>query len=226
MELRSRLRRKKIVESSEDDQLDSDETYDEISVKTQKRKKKSRRNHSLFSGKMANLIEGDEKSYSTSSNEQPMKKYKCEICPKSFDRRPYLSDHMNSHTKERPIECEFCSKTFLGSGTLFNHRKSHFPPMLKCDFCPKMFTLKRGLEQHMNLHKGEKPFKCDKCDERFAHSCGLSQHRKKHSEPQFSCPYCEKKFFQAAHCMQHWKGTKNRQIACKVRSNQLATQNS
>ena len=53
------------------------------------------------------------------------KRFKCEICGKSFDRNAKLKDHKNTHTGEKPYQCKFCSACFASIGTHAMHQRSH-----------------------------------------------------------------------------------------------------
>ena len=53
------------------------------------------------------------------------RKYKCEICEKSFCDKSRLKDHINVHTGEKPNKCKFCGKGFASNGTKAGHERSH-----------------------------------------------------------------------------------------------------
>ena len=52
------------------------------------------------------------------------------------------------------------------------HLASHEDPHLECDICGKMFRKKKGLEAHMNVHKGIRDFKCIPCNRVSFHFFG------------------------------------------------------
>ena len=60
----------------------------------------------------------------------PNKKYKWEVCSKSFSLPQYLKEHKVVHTNERPFVCKFpgCGKSFRQAGKLSIHRKEHLNP--------------------------------------------------------------------------------------------------
>ena len=53
------------------------------------------------------------------------KKFKCDVCGKSFDRNAKLKDHKNIHTGEKPYQCKFCNACFASIGTHAMHQRSH-----------------------------------------------------------------------------------------------------
>ena len=53
------------------------------------------------------------------------KKFKCDVCGKSFDRNAKLRDHKNTHTGEKPYQCKYCSACFASIGTHAMHQRSH-----------------------------------------------------------------------------------------------------
>ena len=109
--------------------------------------------------------------------------FRCYICGYCSNMRARFSYHMNSHTGTKPFQCKICLQSFTQPQNLYVHRKTHSPPEFKCDFCPKMFTLKGSRDAHMNVHIRARPFKCEQCHQGFSSRSGLIQHRWKHCAP-------------------------------------------
>jgi len=85
------------------------------------------------------------------------KRYKCDLCSKTFKDRRNLKVHTQLHTGYRPFECNVCKKTFAHSGSFNIHKR---------------------------IHTGEKPFACKLCNERFNCSSAVGKHhRRVHLKP-------------------------------------------
>lgn len=71
------------------------------------------------------------------------------------------------------------------------------------------------MEDHLNVHKGARPFKCDTCSLDFASKYTYNRHLKVHTDRprQFQCPKCDKAFHnkknleghQTTHKPEHWQ---------------------
>ena len=176
---------------------------------------------SSSSSSLSDVIESDDAQPGTSTSLQK-NNFKCYICCYRSDSKANFSYHMNTHTGTKPFNCKDCIKTYSHPASLSKHRKTHLPPQLKCDFCPRMFTFTWQKDHHMNNHTGAKPYECDQCHQRFNQISHLNQHRDIHLAAKYECPFCHKKFSRMAHCKRHWNGRKNGEIACTVRLHQLA----
>ncbi|KAJ8958802.1 hypothetical protein NQ318_019560 [Aromia moschata] len=87
-------------------------------------------------------------------------RYKCSVCYKGFPTDMYLHVHMYYHNG-----CTMCEETFPNKALLTEHIKFHKKNLKKflCTECGRGFVRNDYLVQHMQRHRGEKPFKCQYC---------------------------------------------------------------
>ncbi|XP_069497622.1 zinc finger and BTB domain-containing protein 41 [Ambystoma mexicanum] len=159
----------------------------------------------------------------------------CEICNKSFTRRPHLKEHMILHSQDKPFKCTFCEEYFRSRFARLKHQeKLHLGPF-PCDVCGRQFNdtgnLKRHLEcthggkrkwmcficgksvrerttlkEHMRIHSGEKPHLCSICGQSFRHGSSYRLHlRVHHDDKRYECDECGKSFIRHDHLAKHRK---------------------
>ncbi|XP_065563887.1 zinc finger protein 501-like [Artemia franciscana] len=133
------------------------------------------------------------------------KRYKCDVCEKTFSRSGNLNKHKRLHTGEKPFKCGVCKKGFYESGNLKRHERIHIGEKpYKCNVCKKFFSQSSHLKMHQKGHKGEKPFKCDVCDKCFSQLNCLIVHQRVHTgEKPFVCEICKKCFSQSPSLNKH-----------------------
>jgi general transcription factor IIIA len=106
-------------------------------------------------------------------------------CRKSFNRQARLTEHIRSHTNERPFSCseKNCDKAFLRDSHLKHHIKSahtnerNYP----CTWatCGKKFATGTRLRRHESSHQTKEKYTCkgfDGCSESFRKHATLSRH--------------------------------------------------
>ena len=129
------------------------------------------------------------------------KHIKCpyETCTKSFNRQARLTEHLRSHTNERPFSCseDGCDKAFFRDTHLKHHiRSAHINERtyhcLKPG-CGKSFATGTRLRRHQAGHEDREKYTCrgyDGCNETFRKHATLSRHiRAVHEKLKpFPCP--------------------------------------
>ena len=108
-------------------------------------------------------------------------KHRCSLCQSVFRSRSYLDAHKKAvHEK---VPCTECGKLF-GAKVMKRHIEAAHTPddqkKYKCDICCKGFAAKQSLEEHKNVHTGEKPHKCKFCSTSFASASTRNMHQRGH----------------------------------------------
>ena len=76
------------------------------------------------------------------------KKYKCELCGKTFFNKPYLESHIQN----------------------FHDSNYETPKLNKCIFCEEKFSKRSQLKSHtLNVHNEERYLKCEFCGKAYGH---------------------------------------------------------
>lgn len=123
------------------------------------------------------------------------RKFKCQMCNKSFDHKSNLRRHMAStHDLQKKYKCKFCSRVYRYKWNLKSHLRQHKgPKILTCSHCTKGFALKSKLSKHLKQHLGDVK-QCHICFEVFEERELLEEHEKSHQNRKFKCPSCERIF--------------------------------
>uniref|UniRef100_A0A8C7RSW3 Zinc finger and BTB domain-containing protein 41 n=1 Tax=Oncorhynchus mykiss TaxID=8022 RepID=A0A8C7RSW3_ONCMY len=161
--------------------------------------------------------------------------WKCDICHKSFTRRPHLEEHMILHTQDRPFKCAFCDDYFKSRFARLKHQEKYHLGPFPCDICGRQFNdtgnRKRHIEcthggkrkwtclicgksvrerttlrEHLRIHSGEKPHLCSICGQSFRHGSSYRLHlRVHHDDKRYECDECGKTFIRHDHLTKHQK---------------------
>ncbi|GFN93197.1 Zinc finger protein, partial [Plakobranchus ocellatus] len=101
---------------------------------------------------------------------------KSDHCDQLFTKSKAQRADRIIYNKEKCLVCE---------------KKFHMP----CEVCGKIYHSQAGLDVHLKLHTGEKPFTCEVCGKAYTNSAGLLYHQKTHTgEKNFSCETCGRGF--------------------------------
>ncbi|OCT85282.1 zinc finger and BTB domain-containing protein 41 [Xenopus laevis] len=161
--------------------------------------------------------------------------WKCDVCNKSFTRRPHLEEHMILHSQDKPFKCTYCEEHFKSRFTRLKHQeKFHLGPF-PCNICGRHFNdtgnMKRHIEythggkrkwtcficgksvrerttlkEHLRIHSGEKPHLCSICGQSFRHGSSYRLHlRVHHDDKRYECDECGKTFIRHDHLTKHKK---------------------
>ncbi|XP_075038683.1 zinc finger and BTB domain-containing protein 41 [Mixophyes fleayi] len=161
--------------------------------------------------------------------------WKCDICNKSFTRRPHLEEHMILHSQDKPFKCTYCDEQFKSRFKRLKHQEKYHLGPFPCDICGRQFNdsgnLKRHIEythggkrkwtcficgksvrerttlkEHLRIHSGEKPHLCSICGQNFRHGSSYRLHlRVHHDDKRYECDECGKTFIRHDHLTKHKK---------------------
>ncbi|KAL0124430.1 hypothetical protein PUN28_006339 [Cardiocondyla obscurior] len=159
----------------------------------------------------------------------------CKTCNKVFRHKSNYQKHLLRHTVG-DLPCKHCPKKFRLFRDLTRHEKTHFLPSYVCKECDYETTVLAALSIHMTRHmdKADLPFKCNECDKRFRKKLDLQEHYNIHSgEKPFVCQLCNTAFYLrrqlSAHCRRthpELKANKVTSTACDICGRVLATKRS
>lgn len=122
--------------------------------------------------------------------------FPCPICRRVYPMQKRLTQHMKSHSTEKPHMCDKCGKSFKKRYTFKMHLLTHIQncgnSLFKCEFCDYTCNDKKHLLNHQLSHTNDKPFKCEECRYSTSKEEFLVSHIAiKHTgEKPFSCDLC------------------------------------
>ncbi|XP_059906579.1 zinc finger protein 335 isoform X3 [Gadus macrocephalus] len=127
--------------------------------------------------------------------------FPCPICHRVYPMQKRLTQHMKTHSTEKPHMCDKCGKSFKKRYTFKMHLLTHIQSLgdsqlscgrFKCEYCDYTCDNKKMLLNHQLSHTNDKPFKCDYCQYSTTKEEFLVSHLAiKHTgEKPFSCGLC------------------------------------
>uniref|UniRef100_A0A3Q3B4E9 Zinc finger protein 335 n=1 Tax=Kryptolebias marmoratus TaxID=37003 RepID=A0A3Q3B4E9_KRYMA len=125
-----------------------------------------------------------------------MSEFPCPVCDKVYPMQKRLTQHMKTHSSEKPHMCDKCGKSFKKRYTFKMHLLTHIQSLgenkFKCEFCDFTCENKKLLLNHQLSHTNDRPFKCDYCKYSTSKEEFLVSHLAiKHTgDKPFSCNMC------------------------------------
>ncbi|XP_006881802.1 PREDICTED: zinc finger protein 335 [Elephantulus edwardii] len=122
--------------------------------------------------------------------------FPCPVCGRVYPMQKRLTQHLKTHSTEKPHMCDKCGKSFKKRYTFKMHLLTHIQAVanrrFKCEFCEFVCEDKKALLNHQLSHVSDKPFKCSFCPYRtFREDFLLSHVAVKHTGAKpFACDYC------------------------------------
>ncbi|XP_053309751.1 zinc finger protein 335 [Spea bombifrons] len=160
--------------------------------------------------------------------------YPCPVCNRVYNMQKRLTQHLKTHSAEKPHMCDKCGKAFKKRYTFKMHLLTHLQSVdnsrYKCEFCEYICEDRKRLLNHQLTHMNDKPFKCSQCKyHTYRQDFLLSHEATKHSGGKpFACDYCHfttkhKKNLRLhvqcrhAHLLQEWVQRNPEETPCRRR---------
>uniref|UniRef100_A0A8C4VTU0 Zinc finger protein 335 n=1 Tax=Gopherus evgoodei TaxID=1825980 RepID=A0A8C4VTU0_9SAUR len=93
--------------------------------------------------------------------------FPCPVCSRVYPMQKRLTQHMKTHSTEKPHMCDKCGKSFKKRYTFKMHLLTHIQAVanrrFKCEFCDYVCEDKKILLNHQLSHMNDKPYKCSFC---------------------------------------------------------------
>ncbi|XP_077588252.1 zinc finger protein 335-like isoform X1 [Stigmatopora nigra] len=122
--------------------------------------------------------------------------FPCPVCNKVYPMQKRLTQHLKTHSAEKPHMCDKCGKSFKKRYTFKMHLMTHLQSVgdskFQCEFCDYTCANKKQLLNHQLAHTTDRPFKCDYCKYATSKEEFLVSHLAiKHTgDKPFSCNMC------------------------------------
>ncbi|EEC18063.1 zinc finger protein, putative, partial [Ixodes scapularis] len=150
------------------------------------------------------------------------RRFKCELCPKTYVKHQQLKIHSYEHTKVLPYPCTEpgCDRAFLLPSRLKAHQRCHQGRGYKCTVggCTRVFSKWSLLRKHRKVDH-QKSFSCHWCDRVFYSKSSVESHQETHQSDRetFCCPHegCGRFYLHQRNLHDHIrKAHENKRFAC------------
>ncbi|NXG51666.1 ZN335 protein, partial [Psilopogon haemacephalus] len=146
--------------------------------------------HSAVHNRDSNLI------LAVSLQPPKLNSFPCPVCNRIYPMQKRLTQHMKTHSTEKPHMCDKCGKSFKKRYTFKMHLLTHIQAIanrrFKCEFCDYVCEDKKVLLNHQLSHMNDKPYKCSFCKySTFREDFLVSHMAVKHTGGKpFACEFC------------------------------------
>lgn len=106
------------------------------------------------------------------------RKYRCEVCTKSFSKNSHLRRHQLSHNGNT-VPCPHCDKKFISKSHCNRHcKRIHYTVgrPFTCDICSKSFAMGEDMAKHKKIHTRLETHVCPYCQQIFTNRPEYNQH--------------------------------------------------
>ncbi|XP_055680468.1 zinc finger protein 26-like [Lutzomyia longipalpis] len=125
----------------------------------------------------------------------------CPICSQECKTQSTLTNHIKTHSTDKPFVCTMCDKAFKMKSHLESHVSTHMQKSLMCPYCPKRFKVQKAVEDHIkNRHHGLPPnpndpvICCTICKKIYKSLSALMEHVRIHPKRKpYECEFCGKR---------------------------------
>ncbi|XP_059478062.1 zinc finger protein 761-like isoform X2 [Neocloeon triangulifer] len=130
--------------------------------------------------------------------------YTCSVCKFETPILGELDTHLEQHAECCRFQCQQCPMMFSTSRRRGSHEfGTHFRKKKMCQLCGRNVD---NMKEHMNVHKGIKPYKCPTCDQAFHLRSQWKSHLSIHLDIRIhKCRFCEASFRTKPACKMHEK---------------------